>query len=395
MKRLKLLSGAFLLMAMLFAGCQKQTHSIKEETTAGERSAVKSSSRVAALKEGIEERLNRLKAGQENRTITGTRFLLRQHPEYRNLLLNALNDVPACNDDTKINLWLNDQLSDWTATVVFYAIETGMLDYPTYDALIFENSGAGQVFGAQGTYTQRLTKTFKDLKRFWDIESAGIVMVAMHGDMLLDREKIIRTDMALYGTTEEDAGAWADLIIEIINAFPQYRMGNHPIFTFNAFAQKGFDTGTPYEPIPDKIVMGDGILDGFNAIGYGDVAPQTILAHEFGHQVQYQLNLTGGSGPEASRRSELMADAFSAYFLAHSRGQSMNWKRVQQFLQVFFNTGDCSFTSNDHHGTPAQRMAAATWAYGVVEAAQKQGHILSAAAFASMFDAVLPQILNN
>ena len=135
-------------------------------------------------------------------------------------------------------------------------------------------------------------------------------------------------------------------------------------------------------------------MDGFAGIGFGDVAPQAILAHEFGHHIQFQLGLfTDENSPEATRRTELMADAFSAYYLSHARGASMQWKRVKQFLQVFFNIGDCSLTSDGHHGTPTQRMAAAEWGYSVANNAQKQGHILTAQQFAAMFDAALPGIL--
>jgi hypothetical protein len=71
----------------------------------------------------------------------------------------------------------------------------------------------------------------------------------------------------------------------------------------------------------------------------------------------------------------------------------MQWKRVKQFLQVFFNIGDCSFTSTNHHGTPTQRMAAAQWGYSLADNAHKQGHILTAEAFAALFDAQLPYLV--
>lgn len=142
-------------------------------------------------------------------------------------------------------------------------------------------------------------------------------------------------------------------------------------------------------------MLGDGLLEGMNAIGFGDVAPQAIEAHEYGHHIQFQLQLnTGEISAEASRRSELMADAFAGYYLSHARGASMQWKRVTQFLQVFFNIGDCGVTSTSHHGTPAQRMAAAGWGYLVAEQAKKQGHILPAAEFAARFDARLPLIIS-
>ena len=135
-------------------------------------------------------------------------------------------------------------------------------------------------------------------------------------------------------------------------------------------------------------------MDAYADLGFGDVAPQAILAHEFGHHIQFQLDLFGTvPSPEATRRTELMADAYAAYYLSHARGAAMQWKRVEQFLQVFYNIGDCLFTNNNHHGTPTQRMAAAEWGYRLADSAQKQGHILTAEEFAALFDASLPQIV--
>jgi hypothetical protein len=217
----------------------------------------------------------------------------------------------------------------------------------------------------------------------------------MHGNMLTNRERVARTYVAAYGFKPAVANILADIVLELTKMFPQYRNGQHPIFTFNAFAQQGFSY-PPYGNIPDKIIMGDGILEAFTAVGYGDVAPQAVLAHEFGHQVQFQLNLFGEvQSPEATRRTELMADAYSAYYLSHARGASMQWKRVQQFLQVFFNIGDCSITSDGHHGTPPQRMAAAQWGYNLANEAQKQGKILSSQEFARLFEAELPVLVRK
>jgi hypothetical protein len=215
----------------------------------------------------------------------------------------------------------------------------------------------------------------------------------MHGNMLLNRDRIIRIDMILYGDSQVTAAYTADLIIALLKDVPQYKNGNHPIFTFNSFAQNSF-TFSPYGIIPAKIVMGDGIMQDFTAAGYGDVAPQAILAHEFGHQIQFQLGVFGTvTSPAATRRTELMADAYSAYYLSHARGASMQWKRVQQFLQVFFNIGDCQVNNDGHHGTPTQRMAAALWGYSVANDAQKQGHILTSQEFTALFEKQLPIIL--
>jgi hypothetical protein len=88
-----------------------------------------------------------------------------------------------------------------------------------------------------------------------------------------------------------------------------------------------------------------------------------------------------------------MADAYAAYFLTHSRGAAMNRKRVEQFLQVFFQIGDCGFDSPGHHGTPNQRMAAARFGFDIAAQAQKQGHILTAEQFHALFVAKYPQLV--
>ncbi|UOQ68724.1 hypothetical protein [Hymenobacter volaticus] len=88
-----------------------------------------------------------------------------------------------------------------------------------------------------------------------------------------------------------------------------------------------------------------------------------------------------------------MADAYSAYYLSHARGAAMQWKRVQQFLQVFVNIGDCAFNSTGHHGTPTQRLAAAQWGYELANNAQKQGHILSTQEFARLFELELARLV--
>ncbi|GAB2555181.1 hypothetical protein GCM10027085_52990 [Spirosoma aerophilum] len=320
--------------------------------------------------------------------------LLKTHPEYRELVQSVFAVTPTpCNSNTLLYQWLRGQLSDWTPTLRSYVNGLAMTDLPTYDALVFENSSANQYFGVKGEYTQRVTKTFKDLQRFWNIQSDNIVLAAMHGNMLANRDKLIRTYILVYGLNAAEAAYYADFVLAVLAAYPQTRMGDHPIFTFNAFAQPGFYY-PPVGNIPDKIIMGDGIMEAYTAIGYGDVAPQTILAHEFGHHIQFQLDLFEDQpSPEATRRTELMADAYSAYYLSHARGAAMQWKRVQEFLTVFYNIGDCGFTSDGHHGTPTQRMAAASWGYKVADDAQKQGRILTAQAFTALFEAQLPALV--
>lgn len=398
MKKLKLITAVFALAIAVMTGCKKESATSGNNAT-GAISKTNTNTETqlsAAGQKKLAGLMAAMPVAVKNKLKQNSKLVLQTHPEYLEYVKNVLDPAAVtCNDNTASNQWLDAQLADWNNDIIDVVLGTDMLNLPTYDALVFENSSANQTFGVKGEYTQRLTKTFKDLKRFWNIQSDQIVLAAMHGSMLADRSKLIRTYEAAYGFNSDDAAYLADVVVTAVQTYPQLRGGNHPIFTFNAFAQQGFEF-PPYGVIPDKIIMGDGIMDAFTAIGYGDVAPQAILAHEYGHHIQFQLNLFGTSNsPEATRRTELMADAYSAYYLSHARGASMQWKRVQQFLSVFFNIGDCSVNSTGHHGTPTQRMAAAQWGYSVADNAQKQGHILTAQQFTAMFEAQLPILLSK
>jgi predicted metalloprotease len=139
-------------------------------------------------------------------------------------------------------------------------------------------------------------------------------------------------------------------------------------------------------------------LQAFDALGYGNIAPQAILAHEFAHHIQYNLGIKDYGiplTPSGSRRTELMADAYAAYFLTHLKGAAMQWKDVQQAAEVFSNLGDCLFDNELHHGTPSQRMVATKWGYKLANDADKQDQIMSSREFASLFDAALNDIVQN
>jgi hypothetical protein len=277
---------------------------------------------------------------------------------------------------------------------------------PTYEALFFLTANRQQEFGYDGEFTNVLRRTERDAKRFWDIRSEQIQMVPLKGTMLQDPERVARTYRLPIGPPEpynlsaDSAAKVAAVIRQEVLASDVLDGGNHPLFSFNAFAF-WTDDGS----IPDKIIMGDGVLEGYAAVGFEDVAPQAVYAHEFAHHIQHQNGYfeeeppppPGGprpdTGAEFTRYTELMADAYSAYYLTHKRGAALNRKRVAQFLQVFFQIGDCGFDSPAHHGTPNQRMAAAEFGFDVAHEAQKQGHILSSDQFHDLFVAAYPELI--
>jgi len=197
------------------------------------------------------------------------------------------------------------------------------------------------------------------------------------------------------GASPEDAQFIVDLVQDTIENEPTLGYDS-PLLSLNAFAVS-FDGPFPgFGVIPDKIVMGDGLLEAIGAIGFGTNGPDLIHSHEFAHHVQFEIGAFEtdiDNQPERTRRTELMADAFAAYNLAHARGASFQTKRIVEAVVTSFNAGDCGFASPGHHGTPNQRAAAATWGAELAQSARPQGKILSAETMLELFEAVLPAIV--
>ena len=277
-----------------------------------------------------------------------------------------------------------------------------LLNVPTYDALFFGTAGDPDY--ALDSHAAQLSHTYRDLQRFWDIESDDIQLMAMHSDSLLDAPRIARTLEAMVDTGElppmTDAAIAAEA--QTVATFMQAQdaaFQDNPLWTFNAFAFSAEGETDPFiAALPDKLIMGDGILAAYDAIGLGDVGPRVIMAHEFAHHVQYELGTFDG-GPSdpaaATRRTELMADAMASYYATHKKGLALNRKRVSDALLSFYTVGDCSFTSPGHHGTPLQRERAAEWGADLAAAARPRSTVLPAATVIEMFDAALPGIISG
>ena len=303
-----------------------------------------------------------------------------------------------CPPSTEVISWYIKQIADVRTKepAIFTTLFTNLLAdlIPTYEAALFQTTDTPQYFGYNGEYTKIMLKAERDVKRFWDIPSSDIQLLAMHGTVLLDVERTAATYQVLFGLSPATALAIAQTVRNALLQSQTLNGGNHAIFSFNAFA---FTFTSP--TIPDKIVMGDGLLEGFDAVGLSDVAAQAVYAHEFAHQIQIEndyfddLYATTGSAAERTRYTELMADAMAAYYLTHKRGATMNQKRVEQFLQIYYQLGDCGFTSSGHHGTPNQRLASAQFGFDLADQAQKQGHILTAEEFHALFVAAYPQLI--
>ncbi|MFH8518113.1 hypothetical protein ACH4CE_24105 [Streptomyces gelaticus] len=272
----------------------------------------------------------------------------------------------------------------------------GLLDLPLYEALYFGTESKANTFGLNGEYTQETTSTMKDLKSFWDIKSSDIQLVPMKNDIFSSPERAGRVIALLFGVSDEVATEFAAAFYpEYFKMEPFLKNGMNPLLSLNAFAYTEEGDPNPLG-VSDRIVMGDGILEVMKEIGLDGVAPKAIMAHEFGHHVQFEDHLftnTTLTGSEATRRTELMADAFGTYYLTHSRGEALNTKRLLDSEKNFYQIGDCSFLDPGHHGTPNQRLAASAWGASVANDAVNQGHVLPSLTFADKFDVKLPELV--
>ena len=281
---------------------------------------------------------------------------------------------------------------------------------PTYDPLYFGTADDPDY--ALTLHARQLQNTFRDVKKFWTgVQSDDIQLMAMHADVLLDADRIEDTLllMQVSGALSPplDTATPAQLRAEAVTVatFLQENLAegrefyNNPLWTLNAYAFSAEGDPDPaVQGLPDKLVFGDGLLIAYDSFGLGDVGPRVIMGHEFAHHVQFELGVFD-TGPadqaEATRRTELMADAMASYFGVHKKGLALNQKRVVDALLSFYTVGDCSFASPGHHGTPLQRERAATWGAELAAAAMPRSFVLPAADVVEMFDAALPGIISG
>ena len=268
--------------------------------------------------------------------------------------------------------------------------QLGVFDYPTYDALIYGERGNPDYALTPGT-TGKVRQTAGTARAFWDIKSGDIQVMGMDSEMVVDRDRVIRIIQTLFGATPAQAAEVADYVIALVKDTAQLRGGDNPIFTLNAFAftAEGQDG---LEGISDRIIMGEGIIKALRDTGNIEVGPQMVFSHEFGHHIQFENDAyPATTSPANTRRMELMADAYGTYLDVHNKGLNFNAQRTAGAVEVAHLVGDCQVTSDGHHGTPAQRAAAATWGANL---AKKSGNtILPSKKIEQMFLKALPQIL--
>ncbi len=277
-----------------------------------------------------------------------------------------------------------------------YVSEFGPLEFQYYGLLATINQlyafidDSPQYFAADGRLTNFATKHKRNLESFWNMPGE-ITLNGQHNATLLDRDAIAAVYLAFTSLTEAQAYANADFLVSVMQSSEVFQ--TTPLLSLDGFATTG-----------DLIVIGDGIVQAMVDAGVEEkVVFAGIFGHEWAHQIQFNNYLEWYgvdredlvSTPETTRMAELEADFLTGYYLTHKRGGTYNWKRVTEFLDLFFAIGDCSFESTGHHGTPLQRFAASELGYLIADTTFPKGKILSADELHDIFMANYDDILNN
>jgi hypothetical protein len=220
---------------------------------------------------------------------------------------------------------------------------------------------------------QEINSILEKAQSFWSDSGVDddIRVIGAHGSDLADlHNKLIPTLEVLYGTTsyEDEDGADAstimdhardiqDLILRLPNGY------DNPLLTFNAFATDEDEYVLNDHP---SIIIGDGYFQFQKSIGFQSEGPEYALAHEHAHHLQHTLDTS--EDRHSARREELMADALSAYFLAHESGLDMTSREISNLRQIAYSAGDCETNNDGHHGTPRQRRCATAWGASLSQA---------------------------
>lgn len=130
---------------------------------------------------------------------------------------------------------------------------------------------------------------------------------------------------------------------------PTLRFVNDPSNFNSTYNAISYSTG--------KIYYGYAIYYDAKAKG-GDIVNAMILAHEYGHQLQYIFGLPTLTESTA-RPNELEADGFAGYYLRRPNGYNQtSFTQIAAAYEFAQSIGDYQTTSPGHHGTPAQRRSA-------------------------------------
>ncbi|MFG1644409.1 hypothetical protein ACGFMK_29340 [Amycolatopsis sp. NPDC049252] len=233
-----------------------------------------------------------------------------------------------------------------------------------------------QVFGTDGQYSPRATATIDKLRAFWDIESWNIQLVAWKGTDLGSQAKMAQTfGLGLAPAKVKDAAA---LATKVLYEVPALQGGRNPLLTLNAFSAPAGSLGGK------RVALGDGLLDTVAILGFVDVSVESVVGHEYGHQVDFAHD-----NYPRNESSEMGPDAYGGYFVAHAKGFGWDARTQQEVTYLDASIGDCFHS----HGTPDQRKAAGAWGEKQATSQANPNRIVPSATMIEKFQKEYPKLM--
>lgn len=264
--------------------------------------------------------------------------------------------------------WLRRQIEDVSEDDLsnFFDWQLHILPF-LYKLYVAPRQYEQEYFGLNGEYTDEIIQIHHKAQEFWSDSGVNdeIYLLSAHGNDLADINNLVPTlELLFYASYNENYTIYdhASDIQQLISRLPgQY---SFPLLTFNAFATDEM------KDQDSSIIIGDGYFQFQNELGMDGEGPEFSHTHEFSHHLQFLLGISSGikSGvTKVAKERELMADAFSAYFLAHDEGAALSAYEITNVHEVAFSVGDCRISHEGHHGTPFQRRCATLWAASLAD----------------------------
>ncbi|MFF0149174.1 hypothetical protein ATK36_6254 [Amycolatopsis sulphurea] len=235
-----------------------------------------------------------------------------------------------------------------------------------------------QVFGTDGQYTPRAAAAMGKLRGFWNIESWNIQLVAWKGTDLGSEAKMKQT-FGL-GLAPAKVAKAAALTAKVLYELPVLQGGRNSLLTLNAFSSPGNGPGGK------RVALGDGLLDVTGILGFDDVSVESVIGHEYGHQVDF-----ANKNRPRNESGEMGPDAYSSYFVAHAKGEAWDARAQQEVSYLDASIGDCM----QSHGTPDQRRAAGAWGSGQATGQDNPNQIVPSATMIDLFQKEYPKLVRD
>ncbi len=307
-------------------------------------------------------------------------------------LQSAINPDDYSCGPTQFDSYVARILSGVDTNTLYALGSAGVFDFPAYDAIYFGKPGKGyRLAGKQG---RQLNRSFSDLQSFWDIRANNIDLLGMQSSMVVNKQRVARLAREVFRAKPRKAERFAKAVVRVVKSEPSLKKGRNPIFSLNAiaFTGKGIKNKR-LRRVGDRIIFGSGMIRAYQSMGYGKGGPRSVLAHEFGHHIQFDRKLIASPlvKAEAGRRVEMMADTLATYFVGHRKGLKASSTLRRQSVASFQLVGDCGFDDSSHHGTPNQRGAAATLGLQLADASG--GTVRKGRSVGNSFDSRLPSLV--